>query len=120
MNCHTQGHIQSKLSHKSIGCQQVSQQNPYRPEDDIFKVLEGKRLPTTNTLPKKAIIQKRRERKTFPDINLWLIHIDVWQKPTRYCKAIILQSKKNKKLSQTKKKKSKEYSSPLNLTYKIC
>ena len=78
VNCHTQGHIQSKLSHKSIGCQQVSQQNPYRPEDDIFKVLEGKRLPTTNTLPKKAIIQKRREGKTCPDINLWLIHIDVW------------------------------------------
>ena len=25
----------------------------------------------------------------------WLIHIDVWQKPTQYCKAIILQSKIN-------------------------
>ena len=23
--------------------------------------------------------------------NLWLIHVDVWQKPTQYCKAIILQ-----------------------------
>ena len=22
---------------------------------------------------------------------LWLIHVDVWQKPTQYCKAIILQ-----------------------------
>ena len=25
---------------------------------------------------------------------LWLIHVDVWQKPTQYCKAIILQFKK--------------------------
>ena len=24
-------------------------------------------------------------------INLWLIRVDVWQKPTQYCKAIILQ-----------------------------
>ena len=24
---------------------------------------------------------------------LWLIHVDVWQKPRRYCKAIILQLK---------------------------
>ena len=28
-----------------------------------------------------------------PYICLWLIHIDVWQKPTHYCKAIILQLK---------------------------
>ena len=26
---------------------------------------------------------------------MWLIHIDVWQKPTQYCKAIILQLKMN-------------------------
>ena len=29
-------------------------------------------------------------------VNLWLIHVDVWQKPTQYCKAIILQLKINK------------------------
>ena len=28
--------------------------------------------------------------------NLWLIHVDIWQKPTQYCKAIILQLKMNK------------------------
>ena len=28
-------------------------------------------------------------------VNLWLIHVDVWQKPTQYCKAIILQLKIN-------------------------
>ena len=26
---------------------------------------------------------------------LWLIHVDVWKKPTQYCKAIILQLKIN-------------------------
>ena len=26
--------------------------------------------------------------------HLWLIHVDVWQKPTQFCKAIILQLKK--------------------------
>ena len=29
------------------------------------------------------------------EVNLWLIHVDVWQKPTQYCKAIILQLKIN-------------------------
>ena len=28
---------------------------------------------------------------------LWLMHVDVWQKPTQYCKAIILQLKKKNK-----------------------
>ena len=36
-------------------------------------------------------------------IYLWLIHVDVWQKPKQYCKAIILQLKINK--SKTKHKK---------------
>ena len=26
---------------------------------------------------------------------LWLIHVDVWQRPTQHCKAIILQLKVN-------------------------
>ena len=26
-------------------------------------------------------------------VYVWLINVDVWQKPTQYCKAIILQSK---------------------------
>ena len=26
-------------------------------------------------------------------VYLWLIHADVWQKPTQYCKAIVLQLK---------------------------
>ena len=29
-------------------------------------------------------------------IYLGLIHVDIWQKPTQYCKAIILQLKINK------------------------
>ena len=30
-----------------------------------------------------------------PYVYLWPIHVDVWQKPTPYCKAIILQLKIN-------------------------
>ena len=37
-------------------------------------------------------------------VYLWLIHVDVWQKPTQHCKAIILQLKINK----LKKKSSSE------------
>ena len=33
----------------------------------------------------------------FFHIYLWLIHVTIWQKPTQYCKAIILQLKINKK-----------------------
>ena len=33
-----------------------------------------------------------RKEETY--IYLWLIHVDVWQKPTQYCKVIILQLKK--------------------------
>ena len=29
-------------------------------------------------------------------VYLWLIHVDIWQKPTKFCKAIILQLKINK------------------------
>ena len=30
-------------------------------------------------------------------VYLWLTHVDVWQKPAKYCKAVILQSKINLK-----------------------
>ena len=35
------------------------------------------------------------------DVYLWLIHVDVWQKPTQYCEEIILQLK----IDKLKKKK---------------
>ena len=36
-----------------------------------------------------------RVKKEGTCVYLWLIHIDVWQKPTQHCKAIILQLKIN-------------------------
>jgi len=30
-------------------------------------------------------------------VYLWLIHADIWKKPTQYCKAIIVQFFKNEK-----------------------
>ena len=37
-----------------------------------------------------------RLKKEGTYVSLWLIHVDVWQIPTWYCRAIILQLKKNK------------------------
>ena len=42
-----------------------------------------------------------RFKKETTYVYLWLIHVDIWQKPTQYCKAIIFQLKINK---YTKKK----------------
>ena len=33
-------------------------------------------------------------------VYLWLVHVDVWQKPTQYCKAIIPQLKINKQTNK--------------------
>ena len=41
-------------------------------------------------------------------IYLWLIHVDVWQNPTQFCKVIILQLKINKSI------KTKSIISPLS------
>ena len=35
--------------------------------------------------------------------HLWLIHVNLWQKPTQYCKAIILQLKIEKNKMNNKK-----------------
>ena len=32
---------------------------------------------------------------------LWLIHVDVWQRPTQYCKAIALQFKNEREREKT-------------------
>ena len=46
-------------------------------------------------------------------VYLWLIHVDVWQKPTQHCKAIILQLKilKNTLFKKIKKKKAGSFPS---------
>ena len=35
-------------------------------------------------------------------VYLWLTHVDIWQKPTQYCKVIIFQLKINLKIAPTK------------------
>ena len=37
-----------------------------------------------------------RSKREVTYVDLWLIHVDIWQKPTQYCKAVILQLKINK------------------------
>ena len=39
----------------------------------------------------------------------WLIHVDVWQKPTQYFEAIILQLKIKKSFKKEKGTRKKEY-----------
>ena len=46
---------------------------------------------------------KRKGTHVYP----WLIHVDVWQKPTQYCNVTILQLKINKS------KKKKNHCEPL-------
>ena len=57
----------------------------------------------------------RRFKRERTYVYLWLTHVVIWQKPTHYCKAIILQLKiklkkeeykKNKCFLNTKKKKN--------------
>ena len=36
------------------------------------------------------------------DLNLWLIRVDVWQRPTQYYRATVLQLKKKKKEKKVK------------------
>ena len=44
------------------------------------------------SLDQKSLLMKVNE-ETYE--YLWLIHVEVWQRPTQYCKAIIFQFKKN-------------------------
>ena len=46
-----------------------------------------------------------RFRREGTYVDLWLIHVDVWQKPTQHCKEIILQLKINKFLKSGEKQK---------------
>ena len=39
----------------------------------------------------------RRFKKEGTYVYLWLIHVDVWHKPTQFCKTSILQLKNNLK-----------------------
>ena len=43
----------------------------------------------------------RRFKREGTDINLWLIHVDIWQKPAQYYKAIIFQLKINKNFKKS-------------------
>ena len=55
-------------------------------------------------------------------VYLWLILVDVWQKTTKFCKAIILQLKNKEAKKKKKKRKEKENKVKglnMELTFKI-
>ena len=43
------------------------------------------------------LVEKISQESHIHYVYLWLIHVDVWQKPTQFCKAIILQLKKKER-----------------------
>ena len=54
-------------------------------------------------------------------VYLWLVHVDVWQIPTKFCKAIILQLKKNNFLKYIETKiQPVSFSLPLDLQHVVC
>ena len=55
-------------------------------------------------------VQEKREGAY---IHLWLIHVDVWQKLSQYCKAIILQLKTNFKKKLRGRSREGERDMPL-------
>ena len=38
----------------------------------------------------QGLYEKETVKRERASVYLWLIHVDVWQKPTQYCKPIIL------------------------------
>ena len=58
---------------------------------------------------------------TYVLIHLWLIHVDVWQRPIQYCKAIILQLKNERKrvVSSAKICPAQVTGGPISLLKKI-
>ena len=48
-----------------------------------------------------ATVKGGRSKRVLLYVYLWLIHVDIWQKPTKFCKAIILQLKTKKILKTT-------------------
>ena len=51
-------------------------------EQHLLELLEGKHQMQKNDA--NQVEQFKLERKTH--VYLWLIHVDVWQKPSQYCK----------------------------------
>ena len=52
----------------------------------------------------------RRVKREGTYIYIWMTHIDVWQKPTQFCKAIILQLKNKFKIRKRRNPRKSEFS----------
>ena len=58
-----------------------------------------------------------RFRKEGTCVYLWLIYVEVWKKPTQYCKAITSSEKTNYSDLQLKKKKNYFYQKKRGIYY---
>ena len=54
-----------------------------------------------------GVTKSRTRLSNWTELNWWLTHADVWEKPMQYCKANILQLKKKKNLEKEVKNKPK-------------
>ena len=52
---------------------------------------------------------KKKKKREGTYVYLWLIHVDIWQKTTKFCKAIILQFKKKTNKIRLRKKETMVY-----------
>ena len=52
------------------------------------------RPPTSHPiLPLEVVTEHQRFKREGTHLYLWLMHVDIWQRPTQYCKTTILQLK---------------------------
>ena len=61
--------------------------------DYLSKIKEWRQQDTVVQNPKLSPPYRNTNNSTQIQLPLWLIHVDVWQKTTKFCKAIILQFK---------------------------
>ena len=66
---------------------------------------------TQGSLTPRGVGWSRRQREA-SYVCLWPIHVDVWQKPTQQCKAIIFQLKINKNFKMLMSKSASRYMQP--------
>ena len=65
-------------------------------EGNLGRMATGVCMPEPLLCSPETHNMGRRFQREGMYVYRWLIHVDVWQKPAQYCKAIILQLKINK------------------------
>ena len=62
--------------------------------------------PNTENLEHLKVVHGEKFKRDRTYVYLWLIHVAIWQKTTKFCKAIILQLKNKLKTKKTKQNRT--------------